>query len=196
MLIKKKLLSEYGASSKTYLPFEKIFKEGEKACHYYQIISGVVKLNHISQGSEVSQSILRKGESLCDLLLLTGEKFPVNAIAITKSNIIKIPKANFDKLLIDNSYIRNKIPEYLARRIHHNQLWLRHMTAKSADERVLGVLKFFKKLDHQYDEEFLIPYTRAQLASMTGLRVETVIRSIKKMEEKQILKLKSRKIYF
>ncbi|HAO26529.1 MAG TPA: Crp/Fnr family transcriptional regulator, partial [Chryseobacterium indologenes] len=43
---------------------------------------------------------------------------------------------------------------------------------------------------------FLIPYTRQQIATLTGLRVETVIRYVKKMEEQKLVKLDSTKIYY
>lgn len=42
----------------------------------------------------------------------------------------------------------------------------------------------------------LIPFTRQEIANFTGLRVETVIRTIKRMEEAAIVEIKNRKIYF
>ncbi|WP_418123738.1 helix-turn-helix domain-containing protein [Chryseobacterium sp. PTM-20240506] len=52
-----------------------------------------------------------------------------------------------------------------------------------------------------YDENktpysFQIPLTRQQLASLTGLRVETVIRVIKNMEKENELKIVNRKIFY
>jgi CRP-like cAMP-binding protein len=44
--------------------------------------------------------------------------------------------------------------------------------------------------DHQYT----VPFTRQQLADMSGLRVETVIRTVKKMEEDGKLRIVGRKI--
>uniref|UniRef100_A0AAU6WMF0 Helix-turn-helix domain-containing protein n=2 Tax=Chryseobacterium TaxID=59732 RepID=A0AAU6WMF0_9FLAO len=42
---------------------------------------------------------------------------------------------------------------------------------------------------------FPVPYTRQQLASLTGMRIETVIRAIKKMEKQNVLKIDNSKIY-
>jgi CRP-like cAMP-binding protein len=39
-----------------------------------------------------------------------------------------------------------------------------------------------------------VPFTRQQLADMTGLRVETVVRSIKAMEHKGVLEIEDGKI--
>jgi CRP-like cAMP-binding protein len=41
---------------------------------------------------------------------------------------------------------------------------------------------------------FSVPYTRQQLASLTGMRIETVIRSIKKMEKLNMVKIDNSKI--
>jgi CRP-like cAMP-binding protein len=43
---------------------------------------------------------------------------------------------------------------------------------------------------------FQIPLTRQQLASLTGLCVETVIRTIKQMEKEKTVKIERRKIYY
>ncbi|MGL6126561.1 helix-turn-helix domain-containing protein [Chryseobacterium artocarpi] len=40
------------------------------------------------------------------------------------------------------------------------------------------------------------PLTRQQLASLTGLCVETVIRTIKQMKKDQIVKIEKKKIYY
>jgi len=43
---------------------------------------------------------------------------------------------------------------------------------------------------------FQIPLTRQQLANLTGLRVETVIRTIKKMHNAHLIKVQNRKIFY
>lgn len=43
---------------------------------------------------------------------------------------------------------------------------------------------------------FLVPYTRQQIADLIGLRVETVIRTIKKMETENLLLIDHSKIYY
>jgi CRP-like cAMP-binding protein len=45
-------------------------------------------------------------------------------------------------------------------------------------------------------EDGLVQLTRQQIADLTGLRVETVIRTIRRMHEDGILVLKGHKIYY
>jgi CRP-like cAMP-binding protein len=60
------------------------------------------------------------------------------------------------------------------------------------------VLKYFKsKITKKLAaDKIIIPFTRQQLADMTGLRVETVIRTVKKMEKDGKLKIEGHKIRF
>jgi CRP-like cAMP-binding protein len=60
------------------------------------------------------------------------------------------------------------------------------------------VIRYFKSkfLKQNQKEKMIIPFTRQQLADMTGLRVETVIRAIKKMEKEGKLSLEGHKIKY
>jgi CRP-like cAMP-binding protein len=65
---------------------------------------------------------------------------------------------------------------------------------------MLKLKQLIDYLKSYYEDEapysFQIPLTRQQLASFTGLRVETVIRAIKSMEKDKILKIEKRKIMY
>jgi CRP-like cAMP-binding protein len=60
------------------------------------------------------------------------------------------------------------------------------------------LLKYYKSKNSQtaLAGKIIIPYTRQQLADMSGLRVETVIRTVKKMEKEGRLVLEGHKIKF
>jgi CRP-like cAMP-binding protein len=45
------------------------------------------------------------------------------------------------------------------------------------------------------EKGYLINFTRQQIGDLTGLRVETVIRTIKNLEKKGALKIINRKVY-
>ena len=66
------------------------------------------------------------------------------------------------------------------------------------EERILAIIDLLKaKLSReQYGQEdhFLVPVTRQEIADMTGLRVETVIRKVGLLEEQGKLIVSERKI--
>jgi CRP-like cAMP-binding protein len=60
----------------------------------------------------------------------------------------------------------------------------------------MTLLKYLRDNSDQKDKSrFYIPFTRQQIADMTGLRVETVIRTVKKLKEDGKLEIEKHKIY-
>lgn len=198
MLINIDLLQRYGAETTHFTSQQTIFHEDDTPKCYYQIINGRVKLNHYDQeGKEIIQSILISGQSVCELLLFITEKYPVNAETLTSCEIIKITKENFFKLLADHPNVSMDINKFLSERLYHKFVMMQNNLSLRPEVRILGVLNYFKSYsNNQKKYSFEVYLTRKQMASITGLRIETVIRTIKKMENDNILKLLNSKIFY
>ena len=198
MLIPLELLLSYDAKIEKYNPGEIIFHEGDTPKNYYQIISGRIKLNHYNEeGKELILAILHRGLSVCELLLFIDQKYPVNAIVLEESTIIKLSKIRFEKLLDDHPRISRDINKFLSERLYHKFIMLENNSSLHPNVRLKGVFDYHKSFfsdDSKYS--FEIPLTRQQLASLTGLRVETVIRTIKKLESQKELKIVQGKILY
>lgn len=66
-----------------------------------------------------------------------------------------------------------------------------------AEVRLKGVMDYHKSFSPDTSKySYKIPLTRQQLASITGLRVETVIRTIKNLEKQDVLKIINRQILY
>jgi CRP-like cAMP-binding protein len=72
---------------------------------------------------------------------------------------------------------------------------LSEISSYEPEHRILSLLKYYKSKNGN-GKSVLIPYTRQQLADMSGLRVETVIRTVKKMEKEKKITLTGHKIIF
>lgn len=198
MIIDQDLLQLYGAETTQFKPNEIIFQEDDTPKRYYQIIDGRIKLNHYDEdGKEIIQSILFSGQSVCELLLFINEKYPVNAITLTPCKIITIPKANFFKLLDDYPNVSLDINKFISERLYQKFVMMQHNLSLRPDVRLLGILDYFKSYsDNKEKYSFEVYLTRKQMASITGLRIETVIRTIKKMEGDGVLRLINSKIFY
>ncbi len=62
------------------------------------------------------------------------------------------------------------------------------------EHRILSLINYLKSKSNLSTEPFQVPLTRQQIADMSGMRVETVIRTIKRMEEEGKLLIQDRKI--
>ena len=192
------LLEKYGALKKSFDKNEIIFEEGNLPTHYYQIIFGEIKMsNYNDDGREFIQGIFYKDQSFGEPPLFLNQNYPANAIAVDDSEILMLPKQSFMKLLEENPAISLKIIENLAQRLYYKSVMAAEMSTQEPEHRILklidtGIAYFnFKKDENGY----LINFTRQQIGDLTGLRVETVIRTLKMLEKKGVLKIINRKVY-
>lgn len=198
MLIDQELLISYGGELEYFTANEVIFNEADTPRYYYQIISGRIKLNHYNEaGKELILGILHEGLSVCELLLFIDQTYPVNAIAIEPSEVIRLPKNNFFKMMDENPKISRDVNKFLSERLYYKFIMLENNSSLNAEVRIKGVMDYHKSFYADSSPfSFEIPLTRQQMASMTGLRVETVIRSIKNLEKQNVLKIKNGKIFY
>ncbi|MGE4514047.1 MAG: Crp/Fnr family transcriptional regulator, partial [Chryseobacterium sp.] len=121
---------------------------------------------------------------------------PVNAIAFEETTVLKLSKSSFVKLLDENQEISRDINKFLSERLYQKYIMLENNTSLRPDIRIKGALNYQKSFsDDDSKFSFEVPLTRQQIASITALRVETVIRTIKKLEKEDFLKIINRKIY-
>lgn len=197
-MIAADLLEKYGASKKFYEKTATVFEEGKLPTHYYQIVSGEIKMNNYNDdGREFIQGIFYKEQSFGEPPLFLNQKYPASAVAVEESQILCLPRSNFMKLLEENPAISIKIIENLAQRLYYKSVMAAEISTHEPEHRVLklidhGISYFNFKKDA---DGFLINFTRQQIGDLTGLRVETVIRAIKALEKKGELKIINRKVY-
>ncbi len=83
-----------------------------------------------------------------------------------------------------------------AQRLYQKSSNTKNIVSPHPEERIFGFLKRYKKENTIGKEKIIIPYTRQQIADFLGLRVETVIRTIIKMNEEGKLEIRKHKLYY
>jgi len=197
MVIDTDTLLARGAAYKTLNPGEIIFKEGEHAHFYYQLVSGRVRWVNITENeTEFVQNIIEEGESFGEIPLFDDEPFPATAIADVKSVIVRLDKHTFFQLLKDRPDTHFNLTKILAERLRLKFLLIKEVARHKPENSILTLLTYLKKQNKSINPaDNKLNLTRQQIANMTGLRVETVIRTIKKLERKDILDIRGGKIY-
>lgn len=175
-----------------------LFQEGDPATDYMQVESGTVKMFIVSrEGQEFIQGIFNAGESFGEPALIGKFPYPGAAVAIEPSKIWKLPADYFFQMLKENFDLHLKMDQVLCQRLRYKSMVLSEISSHEPEHRILTLLKHFKsKNTPATNGKIIVPYTRQQLADMTGLRVETVIRTIKRMEKEKKLTLEGHKIKF
>ncbi|MCB9339018.1 MAG: Crp/Fnr family transcriptional regulator [Lewinellaceae bacterium] len=194
-MIDEKILRKFGAVEKRLEKGEILFLEGNEAFFYYQILSGVIKMNNYNEnGREMIQGLFTKGQSFGEPALLGNFPFPANAEAVEKAHLICLEKSLFFEMLKKCPEISIQLLEVISKRLQFKAMIAKEISGYEAEHRILTLLRYLKKNSKQ-EKEFCVNMTRQTIASLIGLRVETVIRSVNELKQKGSLKIKGRKIY-
>lgn len=197
-MVNEELLLDYGAKKEAYSKGDRLFSEGESALNFYQVSSGEIKMNNYnSDGKEFIQGFFTEGQSFGEPPLFANVKYPANAEATSEAAVLQLPKEKFFKLLTNNPEVHLKITETLANRLFYKAIMVSEISSQEPEHRILRILDYLKKHVHSIEGrfQFKVDLTRQQIADLTGLRVETVIRSMKALEKKGELLIKQRKAY-
>jgi CRP/FNR family transcriptional regulator, cyclic AMP receptor protein len=194
-----KTLEKYHAKLVTLRKDQVLFHEGDRALDYFQVEEGSVKMFIASKdGQEFIQGMFTAGESFGEPALIGSFPYPGNVIALEKTKVWKLPSDYFLQMLKENFDLHLKMDQVLCQRLRYKSMVLSEISSYEPEHRVATLLKYYKAKHTKMDTsgKVIVPYTRQQLADMSGLRVETVIRTVKKMEKEGKLILEGHKIKF
>ncbi|WP_406600230.1 Crp/Fnr family transcriptional regulator [Flavobacterium ardleyense] len=174
-----------------------LFREGQKSNFYYQVISGEIKMNNFNdEGKEFIQGIFTAGKSFGEPPLLCDLTYPANAEALTDAELYTVEKKAFFELLLANPDVNLSISQYLAERLYYKSIMATEISTHEPEHRILKLIDYLKSQDKiSLDTKYRVELTRQQIADLTGLRVETVIRAVKSLERKKELQIEDRKIF-
>ncbi len=197
MQIDTDMLITWGAVAKKFKKGEFIFHEGDHPKWYYQILEGTVKMfNTNLDGKEFTQLEFKNGRSFGEPLLFIDENYPSAAVACQDSIILKLPKEIFLEILDKYPIYQKQMITLFAKRIYSKTITAREIVNNTPESRIKSFLNDFKKKSNKETEKIEIPYTRQEIANYTGLRVETVIRTLSKMKAKKIVQIVNRKLIY
>jgi CRP/FNR family transcriptional regulator, cyclic AMP receptor protein len=197
MMINIDMLLAWGASYKKLNSDEVIFREGAEGHFYHQLVSGSVRwININDDGTEFIQNMIEPGESFGEFPLFDGSVYAATAIANKESVIIRLHKTTFLYLLKENPEIHFAFTKLLTERLRFKFLLLKEISCFGPEHRISTLFNYFKESKKNIcDKCNRINLTRQQIADMTGLRVETVIRSIKHLQDKGSVVIDKGKVY-
>ncbi|RMZ58727.1 Crp/Fnr family transcriptional regulator [Chryseobacterium nematophagum] len=198
MIINEKNLNLVGAETKEYNSGEYIFQEGDPPLYCYYIVEGEVKLNSYNKdGKEFILNILTNGQTFGESFLFINKIYPMDAIALRGCTIMRLCKKKFDDLLKLHPHLCFDICKSLSERLYYQYLMLRSNSSQNPAERITGVMDYFKCTEEDQTQfSFKVPLTRQQLASFTGMCLETAIRTVKTLEKDGKIKIENRKILY
>ncbi len=162
-----------------------IFHHGDKAEYFYYVVEGKVSMGGCSQGGRESVNcIAGKKDMFCCLPALDMNPYPVTAVSIGPSKVIRINTKIFQEICLRHPLIYQKFVARVCGNIR--EIEQRHgQRMDSAVSRVAALLVGLNKKSSRP-----IPLTRAEIAKLVGITVETAIRTLSQFDKKGIIQSK------
>ncbi|HET7142529.1 MAG TPA: Crp/Fnr family transcriptional regulator [Anaerolineales bacterium] len=171
---------------------ERIYFEGDEADHLYLVAMGKVKLvRDTASGRDVLLDILRGGEYFGSLSAFGGRVHTDSAIAQTNCCILKISAVDFEHILVEYPDVTRRVLEAVSQRLAESQEIVKQLSTYTAEQRIASaLLRLAGKLGEARGQGVLIqlPFSRQDLAAMTGSTVETVSRAMSRFAEDGLVK--------
>ena len=190
--ISAKMISRIYAKGKMILLEE---SEGES---FFIILSGVVKVTRLSDdGREVILAILGESDFFGEMSLLDGEGRSANIVANENSEVVTLSRRDFLECLQRYPKIAIALLEELAVGIRKSDQHIESLSLSDSEQRIgITLIRLSEELGTIRKGDVNVknlPYQQ-DIANMAGTSRETVSRTLKLLESKNLLKREGRNL--
>ena len=160
-----------------------LFQEGDKADHFYIVISGIVKLFRCSlDGNEAVIGVFGKGQAFAECAMFMGACFPVNAEVVADARLLRIDGATMRRVIQDDPGIAFTMLASASRHLKQLVDQIEQMRTHTGPERVAQFLIGLSssKLGR---ESFTLPFGKSLIANTLGMKPESFSRALAKLRD-------------
>lgn len=179
---------------RTFFENEEIFAEGDAALFLPIVLTGKVKMLHfLEPGKEVIIGIFEKGEMFAVPPVFDGKSYPATAVAMEETELLTLNRPDFLKLLRDSHEFSFAVIEWMSEMLREKTATIQNLATASPEHRVgVVLLKLAEK--ESANVPVRIALRRQDIAEMAGLTTETTIRVIRRLAEKDLVRIVHGKI--
>lgn len=177
-----------------YRKRQRIFIEGNHPIRLYYVQKGKVKVFKTNnEGKELIVKIASEGEFFGYVAMLENSVYKENADALEDSEIVAIPRHEFEELLNQNSEVARKFIKLLASDVTEKEEQLLHIAYNSLRKKVADAL-LTMQLTYKNSPEKQIDITRENLAAIAGTATESLIRTLTDFKVEKLIDIRDGKI--
>jgi CRP-like cAMP-binding protein len=162
---------------------ETVLWEGNPPEWFYIVAQGRVKVvKYTSAGKELIVAIFTPGHTFGEVAVFQEKPYPASALAIGKTTVLGIKRADILAFLSHNPSVALKMINLLGARLRDSHDRLKDLAGERVEQRIANMLLMLSSRIG-----LTIPFTRQEIADMTGTATETVIRTTTKLKEQGII---------
>lgn len=181
---------------KSFSKGREIFAEGERADFLPVVLSGKIKMiRFLEAGKEVIIDIFEAGEMFAVPPVFDGEPYPAAAVAMEKTELLLLCREDFLRLLRESSEFSFAVIGWMCEMLREKTAVIKTLATASPEHRVGNVLlRLAEKEKAENEKQVKISLRRQDIAEMAGLTTETTIRTVRRLAEKNLVKITRGKI--
>lgn len=162
---------------------EVLFLEGAQGMAFYLVEDGTIRLSKSGmEGQEVTVRLVQPGEIFAEVILFENPTYPVNAVALTASTVMAIPREIFLTML-DEKGFRNRFIANIMRKQRYLAERIRYLTTFDVEQR------FFLFINERYGRHssYKIELPKKDISAAIGTIPETFSRLIQRLKQQGLL---------
>jgi CRP-like cAMP-binding protein/CheY-like chemotaxis protein len=170
-----------------YRKGETIYCEGNYSNCMYLLKKGVVKLHKMSEeGKELITGFSFSHQFFGYTSLMANSEHTENATAMEDIKLVKVDREEIKRLLESNPHLTLEFLELIAKEYKESKDRLLHMAYDSVRGRIAKTLLMLSEINTH------IFLSRADLANLTGIAKETLIRTLSEFKESGLIETSSK----
>ncbi len=160
-----------------------IFTEGDDPDYFYVVAVGKIRVvKHSASGKDFIVAFFDPGEMFGEVAVFEGKPYPASAQATSETTVVAIPNKEFLRFLSRRPQVALRIINVLGGRLRDAQSRLKDLAIERVEQRLANALVMLSaKLGS------MLPFTRQDIADMTGTTTETAIRTMGHFKERGII---------
>jgi CRP-like cAMP-binding protein len=183
---------------RNFLAGEAIYHEGDAATGVYCVSSGLIGIRKVdADGESVLLRLVRPGETFGYRSLLTGTPHGVSAEALKETRICFVPAPAMHRMTAENPALVMAFFHHLAKDMAEAETKVLETVTASCRVRFLRLLVALggdADRDAGCEVHLELPVSRQDIASLIGVRSETMSRIIRAIEDEGLAHFKGRHV--
>lgn len=171
-----------------YRKKQRIYNEGNHPVRLFYVQKGKVKLYKMNEdGKELIMRIANEGEFFGYTALLEGSVYRENAEALEDTEVVALPKQEFEELIHSNCEVSRKFIKLLASDVAEKEEQLIRTAYNSLRKKVSDALLSVCKKYMDADHNCVISLSRENLAAVAGTATESLIRTLTDFKAEKLI---------
>ena len=181
------------AGRRLLAPGETLFHAGDDAAGFYVVVSGRIKLSKLSpDGKEQILHIMGPGDTIGEVPVFAGNRFPGTAEALEPSDLLYFPAERFRALMAGDPVLAGNMTTVLARRLLAITGLVENLTLRDVSGRLAAYLVDLHRRKGGPDIALDIP--KGQLAILLGTTPESVSRALARLRDDGLISMAGKQL--